>query len=162
MTTWPTTLPLPLIDASGNPQNPTIASPVDSAFISRRQRFHAATKSMAVSWCLTLSQMDSFETFFIDDIDNGAAAFAIDLRYPKASDVQEWVVRFIGGYTQTFEDGLWRVEAQLEMVRGELVQAAPLLGYANFFVRHPRHRNNIAFDRNLRTADNFIFNVRED
>ena len=118
---WPTYLPLPYVDASGEPLHATLASSLEHARIQRRQRHTAVVVSLSVRWVLGLQEYDNFKDFFATDLGNGAAKFVLELRYPKNSVLTEWRVQFMGGYTSTYEDHNWGVEAVLNL--HEVVEA---------------------------------------
>jgi len=115
-TVWPADLPLPKVDYTGLPRNTTLVSKRDSAYITRRSRFECTYAMLSVSWCLTNDQLEDFETFFTGELDNGIAQFKIELRYPENSALKEWAVRFDEGYSTTYEDGTWLVQASLDLV----------------------------------------------
>lgn len=132
---WPAALPLPLIDYSGKPRTTTVASPTDNAQIKRRSRSDKTYVSASCSWVLDIAQMDSFKTFFEDTLGNGAAAFSIELRYPRNSTLDFWETRFTGEYQATYQDGLWQVSAELDILNlVSLAEPALLVGYQAFYV----------------------------
>lgn len=121
---WPDTLPLPYCDAQGAPQHAILASGIDSAKIERRLRFSGQLCSIQVQWIFTIAQYIEFKAFFLDDLDNGAAMFPLELRYPKNSELTEWVVRIIGEYVANYEDGNWAVSATIDLLRPTLLPDA--------------------------------------
>lgn len=114
-TVWPD-LPLPKVDYTGIPRNTTLVSKRDSAYIARRSRFERTYALLSVSWCFTDDQLEAFETFFAEELDNGIAQFKIELRYPENSALKEWAVRFDEGYSTSNEEGRWLVSASLDLV----------------------------------------------
>jgi len=114
-TTWPD-LPLPKVNYNGVPRNTTLVSKRDAAYITRRSRFERTYSALSVSWCLTDDQMEAFETFFAEELDNGIAQFKIELRYPENTSLKEWAVRFDEGYTTSNEEGTWLVQASLDLI----------------------------------------------
>lgn len=134
MTEWPSTIPLPLVDYGGEPKHSTIASTIENARIQRRNRFRSATVHVAAKWNLDLAQYDAWEAFFQDDLDNGAAQFSIELRHPKTSELATWISRFVGGYSAAYMEGRWGVEADLELIRMVVTDAAALEGWGQFLV----------------------------
>jgi len=142
MTLWPDTIPLPMLEHSGQPGHATIASEMSSARIQRRNRFKSAVILLAVTWNLSLEEMDLFEEFFTDTLGNGAAKFEIELRHPLNSELAPWVCRFIGGYEADYMDGRWDVKAQLELSQTTLAVGAPLLGWVNFYVETDENDEN--------------------
>lgn len=113
---WPDTLPLPLIEYSGTPRHATINSPEDTPSIDRRSRFTRSYNTLEVSWCFTHEQFELFQSFVRYDLGNGTAQFKIELKFPKNSALTEWAVRFEGSYEAEEVDGLWKVNAALELV----------------------------------------------
>lgn len=113
---WPVALPLPFLEYSGEPRNGTLVSPTDAAAISRRSRFERSYTTLSVAWVFTDAQYQSFKTFFATTLGNGTAQFAIELRFPLNSGLTEWSVRIEDGYTAAHEEGMWRVQATLDLV----------------------------------------------
>jgi len=135
MITWPSTLPLPAPEHSGNPLNATVASGLDSGTIQRRTRFRAAQIRLAVQWNLSLAELGALEAFLLDDLDNGTARFQVELRHPKLTELTTWVARFLGEIASTAQDGRWQVQAQLELsVTVPALLLAPEVGWAPFYV----------------------------
>ncbi len=113
---WPSTVPLPAVEFQGAPKIPSAASPESSFYISRRKRFENTYHPLSVNWTLDPTQLEEFESFFLDDLGNGTSQFKIELKYPKTTELKFWIVRFIGGYRKTCLDRMWRIEAVLEIV----------------------------------------------
>lgn len=114
---WPTTLPLPFIDYSGGPRNTTLVAPPESAGIMSRSRFQKSYYGLAVTWVLNPAEKAEFVSFYTETLHNGASAFAIELRYPKNSELTEWMVRFSGeGYDMTWADGNWSISTALDLI----------------------------------------------
>jgi subtilisin family serine protease len=84
---WPATIPLPFYQYSGRERNTTIASsnPEMSPLIDRRSRLEKAYVTLEVTWNLTDSQYEDFKEFFQAQLDEGASAFGMELRYPYNS-----------------------------------------------------------------------------
>ncbi len=96
---WPVDLlPLPSLDFSSAPRNATIVSPAENVAIVRRSRFERSYAVLTVGWKFKGAQIQIFKDFFYSDLGNGIAQFKIELRYPKASELTFWAVRFVGGY----------------------------------------------------------------
>ncbi len=125
-TAWPD-LPLPKVEYNGFPRNSTLVSKRTSSYITRRSRFERSYALLSVSWCFTDSQLETFETFFATELDNGIAQFKIELRYPRNSALKIWAVRFHEGYTTSFEEGTWMVQASLDLVSPVLIPERELL-----------------------------------
>ncbi len=126
-TTWPD-LPLPKVDYSGAPRYSTIVSKRDAAYIARRSRFERSYATLYAQWCLTTEQLEAFETFYLEELDNGIAQFKIELRYPENSVLKEWAVQFDqNGYTVTHDEGHWLVQAALDIVGPVTVPERELL-----------------------------------
>lgn len=113
---WPDTLPLPLLDYSGTPRLATISSPEETPAIAQRSRFERSYNTLEVSWCFDDAQFETFQNFVLYDLGNGTAQFKLELKFPKNSALTEWAVRFEGSYEAEEVDGLWKVNAALELV----------------------------------------------
>lgn len=128
MIEWPSALPLPHLEYSGAPRVPTISSSLDQGAIIRRSRFSKTYSQIRVRWVLTsASSYEAFSSFFADDLGNGISAFAIDLRYPRNSSLEEWMVRFLAGYEMDYEDGAWIIHAELDLIRKTTLSALAAL-----------------------------------
>jgi hypothetical protein len=114
-----------------------------------------------LQWKLNWTEWRAFEVFFLDDLDNGAAQFQIDLRCPKSSELTAWVVRFLDGYSCDHSDGIWTVTALLEMSYTPLVYAAPKLGWTFFDVVFPAEVDYVQFVDHRHT-DVFVEEPGED
>lgn len=115
---WPVTLPLPFVDYSGAPRNTTLVAPGESAGQMSRSRFQTSYSGLSVSWILTTpAEKAAFETFYTTTLYNGTAAFEIELRFPKNSELTAWMVRFSGdGYDMQWADGNWVITAALDLL----------------------------------------------
>lgn len=132
---WPAELPLPFVDYAGANRNATISSSFDDGPIVRRSRFDKFYVPASVSWRLTEAQYAAFQTFFADTLGNGAAAFSLELRYPKNSALSVWMVRFIGGYSCEYLEGIWSVTGRIDLIdKSEVDAEAELVGYVPFEV----------------------------
>ena len=134
---WPSTLPLPYIDYNGTPRNSTTVGPIeDGNHVQRRSRSRKAYFSITMQWVLKPSELEAFQTFFDTTLGNGTAAFSIELRFPKNSELTEWMVRFDGdGYQTQYQDGLWQVSADLDLITPIVLEdEAAVIGYAPFLV----------------------------
>lgn len=114
--TWPTTIPIPYIDFSGQPRNSVVLSPSGAPLMERRSRFFRSYSILSVSWVLTSEELELFKNFYNSDLGNGTAAFKIELRFPKKSALTEWSARFPGGFEAQRQDGMWQVKSQLDLV----------------------------------------------
>ena len=133
---WPGELPLPLVDYTGRPTHQTLASPLENAIIQRRSRGTSAGIDINVQWVLTIAQYDTFKDFFVEDLGNGTAIFALELRHPKTSELATWWVRFRGPWESIPMEAFWTVSASLFLVRQETVLPvpAPPLNWQPFLV----------------------------
>lgn len=134
---WPeSTVPLPYIDASGAPRHSSIASDTTQSLIVRRLRFSGGRHTeLKVEWVLSIAQFFAFKTLFDTTLSMGAALFKIELKYPKQSELTEWVARFVGGYDAEYLDGNWRVSAVLDLILPvDLPEVDAGEGYAGYYV----------------------------
>lgn len=113
---WPEDLPLPRETFSGDPRNSTIVSQSESVVIARRSRFTRTYATLTVMWVLTDAQYRAFKDFFADDLGNGTAQFKMDLLYPANSELKAWAVQFEEGYEASYEEGMWTIQSQLNLV----------------------------------------------
>lgn len=154
---WPVDdIPLPVLDYSGQAVNTTIGSPMDLGYTYRRSRSKTTYTSVSVGWALKRSEWKAFQTFFEDDLGNGAARFSIALRYPKATDLSDWMVQFVGGYEMSTEDGsgIYIVQANLYLVLPVLLpDAAPEYGAVPFYVKS----GGVEPDSQLITSEGYLF-----
>lgn len=61
--------------------------------------------------------------------------FAIELKYPRNTTLEEWVTRFAGGYSCQHADGLWIVSSALDLVRRAILAArAEALAWSGYIV----------------------------
>jgi hypothetical protein len=121
---WPETIPLPFLDFSGSPRNATISSTIESPRIEQRSRFGTSYGTLSVQWVLTAAELVLFETFYNDTLGNGTSCFSIDLRFPKNSQLTEWMVRFVDTYGVSYTDGVATVESKLDLVRQTTISDA--------------------------------------
>lgn len=112
---WPASLPLPLIDYSGVPKNQTLVTPEITHHIARRSRFTRSYCILSVGWTFNDDQLATFNDF-LTSLGNGTAQFKIELRFPKNTGLTEWAVRIEDGYQVTYDDGIWKVTSNLELV----------------------------------------------
>jgi hypothetical protein len=113
---WPSTLPLPSIEYTGQPRYPLLISPKESIMLDRRSRFTTSYTDLAVTWMLSETEYDAFETFFSTTLNNGVAQFQIELKFPTLSALVAWAVRFLGDLSATYQDGYWQVQATIRLV----------------------------------------------
>lgn len=78
--------------------------------------------SLSVMWTLLPAELDAFKVFFHDTLGQGTASFRIELRYPRNSDLDDWIVRFDGtGYEMDYLDGAWSVRSGLVLLSSAYV-----------------------------------------
>lgn len=113
---WPATLPLPHSDFSGMPRNATLLSADHMGRQHRRSRRTKKFDDVSARWNLTPAQYTIFRSFFLTTLGNGAAKFELEFRQPRNSGNSFWAVRFLGGYNVKVNDGIWTVDAALELI----------------------------------------------
>lgn len=112
MPTWPASLPQSPESAGYREGGgfPVIQAPVDGPPKSRR-RYTAAIQSVPCSVRLTAAQLATFETFFRDDLQQGALAFDWSVRGDAARSAR---YRFTAEYQLTHLGGPnWQAELPL-------------------------------------------------
>lgn len=149
-------LPLPFHEYQGEPRNATlVSSGGNNPKVARRARATWGYQRLAVSWIFTPIQYYRFQTFYVETLGNGGAAFRMPLRYPLNSELVEWVVKFFGdGFDSTYLDNRWRVEAEIELLGPYLLNdAAPPEDWGQYLV-------NDTDDVPYQTSDGYIYHVR--
>lgn len=138
MNEWPASLPLPYCDFGGGPRNATIVGAVENGHLARRSRFQKAYTNLEVDWRLrNRTLVAAFETFYETTLGMGVGRFTMDLRYPKNSDLTNWVVQFAGDYRIDHGDGVHFINATLDLLRPTaLAAAAPILSFTGFMVEN--------------------------
>jgi len=131
--TWPASLPLPYVQMGGDSYYGVISSPSESARILRRDRFGTRYLDVTAQWRLDATQFAAFQAFF-ELLGNGGSRFGISLRFPKNTELQDWKALFVGGYEVQFEEGVWSVQAPLNLERLLEVTDADLVGASYFLV----------------------------
>lgn len=114
---WPEGIPLPLLDYTGKEVTVTLVGDIDNGKIARRSRRFATHKDIQATWALTNSEYKALVEFYSNVVYGGAAAFAVELRYPLNSDLTEWQVRFTSELTTMHMEGHWMVECGLRLIR---------------------------------------------
>lgn len=110
-------LPLPVINYGAN-----ILSAVDitDSLLGKTnaaERYPNEYPQLDVIWSLSASQMDTFESFWNGELDNGSAVFVLDLRYPKNSAVTQWTVQFVSEYQFRMQaPGRYSVGATIQLI----------------------------------------------
>lgn len=92
---WPESLPLPFIDFSGGADVATLFSPGDAAVIKRRSRQTQTFATIGLVWKFNAEEFVAFREFWEADLGCGTASFAIELRYPKISELNTWIVKLV-------------------------------------------------------------------
>jgi hypothetical protein len=119
MSTWPTSLPIPL--ASGyqiNPGDQTLRTEMEVGTPRVRRRTTARNDRVAVSWLLTEAQFDAFRDWFDDattGIAGGSAWFTVALAVGTGTRQASVEARFAGPFTAAVDAQYWRVTATLEV-----------------------------------------------
>lgn len=132
---WPDSLPLPLVEHQGAARNTTLVGQLENGNILRRQRSSKTYANVPVRWGLNVAQFDAFQEYVNVTLDNAAAQFAIELRYPRSSVLTSYAARFGTEWQASYTEGVWIITAQLELV-GTLQIADsvynPLAGFDSF------------------------------
>jgi hypothetical protein len=122
---WPISIPLPHVDYSFRPTNPTLASKPEDARIQRRSRLPYSPYALQVVWVLDVGQMDLFKAFYAgtgeSGLDMGAKRFRMELRYPMNSELTEWNCRFVGGYLVDQNHNMSTITAQLQLLEESIL-----------------------------------------
>lgn len=113
---WPS-IPLPYCDFSVEPRNATVADDPEGSIHNRRSRFEKAYGTINVQWIFDSTQYAAFRTFVQTNLGNAAAAFKIELRYPKNSALSWWAVRLDPSFTAAYNEGHWTVEGALDLIQ---------------------------------------------
>ncbi len=126
---WPATLPLPALEYSGGAAVATIVSVGSAAKIRRRSRWATSYAALTVRWLFTAAQLTEFLTFWSDTLGNGAARFEIELRFPKNTALDEWIVGFISDIEiNALDDNMNEVNTNLQLIsKTTLPDAAALI-----------------------------------
>ena len=114
---WPSALPLPRVDYSGEPRIATLVSSTGSAAIARRSRTPKVYATVNATWALSPTEYAAFRIFFETTLHMGTSQFKLELRYPLNSALTFWSVRFVGGYQVGHEDRTRIVTAQLDLIQ---------------------------------------------
>lgn len=115
-------VPLPLLDYAGVNRNTTAIGPAENLASARRARYTPVFDTVQVKWTLTNEEYTDFRDFVENNLGCAAAAFNIELRYPKNSDVDWWIVKFTGGqYSVVYSDDMWLVSGSLDLIDTSLV-----------------------------------------
>jgi len=114
---WPATLPLPYIDFSGGADVATLFSPDDAAVIKRRSRQTQTFATIGIVWKFTPEQFTEFKEFWEDNLGVGAAVFAIELRYPKISELNTWLVKMVSELSiEDTDHEIYEVTARVQVL----------------------------------------------
>lgn len=152
-------LPLPFIEYAGAPRNATAQSPDEAPKILRRSRRFWTYQVFKVTWFFNSSEYYAFQSFYADDLGCGTAPFRMNLRYPKNTELTEWVCRFSGGgYGTSSLDGVWQVSANLELLGTYIV--ADFLDAPHYYVQPVDGDTATDPDVPYQTSEGFIYEVK--
>lgn len=133
---WPSTLPLPFFEFGGDAGVNTLHGPARRAKIKRRQRQERVHVNLNVKWTFERAEMKEFLAFWEDTLGNGTASFKIELRYPKGSDLDTWIVKFITELdVVTADHGIWEVAASIQIVQSATVEDKAAIVDYGFYVQ---------------------------
>ncbi len=115
MATWPTTLPSPMVDGYGiAPQASFARTDMDQGPARQRRRFTTAPTHYSAQWMLTEPQLATLESWYRDQVDDGAAWFSINLR--NGQGLQTVEARFMEPWKSSKLGGRhYQVSATLEV-----------------------------------------------
>jgi len=115
MATWPSTLPTIVVNGySITPQQPFIRTEMDQGPSRQRRRFTTTPTTYEVNWFMTEDEFGIFESWYRDEIDNGAAWFNVDLRNGKG--MQSVEARFMTTWKAEFiSPHYYNLSSQLEV-----------------------------------------------
>lgn len=114
MATWPTNFPDPLTSGySIQPQQAFIRTDMDQGPARQRRRFTTTPTVYSVKWIMSEQQFGIFESWFRDEVDDGAAWFTINLR--GGTGIQAVEARFMQPWTSTRVAPMYEVDGQLEV-----------------------------------------------
>lgn len=114
MTTWPATLPVPLIAGFSEAlPNNMLRTSMDAGPAKVRRRTTANVGQLTVPLLLTSAQVDTLVGFFKEDTANGALAF--DFTHPRTSNTIS--CRFTAPFDISSPDGInYPITLQLEVM----------------------------------------------
>lgn len=170
LTKWPeivvadtdeTPLPLPFIDYAGEPRNATAQSKASAPKILRRSRRFLTWQTIKATWFFTSVQYYAFQSLYQDALGCGTAQFRMNLRYPKNTELTEWVCRFAGeGYGASYLEGVWQVAANLELIGPYLLSdfASPA-DYAAYYVEPVDGDTDTEPDVPYQTSEGYDYHV---
>lgn len=113
MSTWPVTLPLPLLSHGGKAPGTLVRSEDDRAAVAQRRRFSRHARLFQVQWRMTDAQWATFRSFYRSDLSNGAGKFTIDLRVGSGVSQSHVVCLKDALYEAAHDDGEWLVSTTL-------------------------------------------------
>ena len=99
----------------------------------QRRRFTEDLATHNMRWLMTDAQWTTFETFFSQSINNGQDWFTMDMRIGGLGGIRNYTCRFVcggsqGPYTVKFQEPLWLVTAQVEVLGLPLMSETTLNG----------------------------------
>lgn len=110
-------LPLPRLGYAGEVNASVDVTPGLLGRTFARERGKREYPVINVVWELSASEMETFESFWNGELDNGAAVFILNLRYPKNTALTQWAVQFISGYQfQMAAPGRYSVGSSIQLV----------------------------------------------
>lgn len=113
---YPSQLPTPLREGYGlNTTSPLMRTKMDSGRSRQRRKFKNVPVIISAAWLLNTPQAQIFESFYRDEISDGAQWFICKLQTPYG--LQNYDVRFVDIYSGPTLVGLssWRYTAQIEI-----------------------------------------------
>ncbi len=133
---WPSSLPLPYFEFAGDGGVATLHSSAELAKIKRRSRQTRVHINLNVKWVFERAQMKTFLAFWEDTLGNGAGSFKMELRYPKGTALDTWIVKFITELDVVNSDHkFWDVAASIQLVQLATVEDKAALVDFGFYVQ---------------------------
>lgn len=113
--TYPAKLPSPLLAGySIRPTENVIRTEMESGYARQRRRFRTSPTRIPVKWIMTEAQYAVFDSWYLNDADEGAVWFVMPLK--TAIGVEPHTCRFVTQYVASaISCEWWEITAELEV-----------------------------------------------